>query len=104
MTPEEIKKKRKALEKEKKENISPELAASMAKVNTPISTVVIGKSKPKSKPIKNKRKKKFNPVKSQSVRKAPRAARSANAKRWSDLRENDGVKYPVTTYKKGEEQ
>ncbi|GEM_PF-3275637 len=37
--------------------------------------------------------------KSQSIRKAPRASRSADARRWSDWRESDGKRSKVVVYK-----
>lgn len=40
-----------------------------------------------------------NQKQSGSVRKAPRASRSASARRWKDLRETDGIVSEVVTYR-----
>lgn len=40
-----------------------------------------------------------NQKQSQCIRKAPRASRSASARRWKDLRTSDGKQSKVTTYK-----
>lgn len=44
-----------------------------------------------------------NQKQSQSIRKAPRTARSASARRWKDLRESDGLTSDIITYIKDAE-
>lgn len=54
---------------------------------------------------KKKRKQKLygkppkNQKQSGSIRKAPRASRSANARRWRDLRTDDGIRSEVKHYR-----
>lgn len=111
------KKEKKKLEKirkaKEKDDVSPTLAASRAKVGSALrgrkrkSSRFVHKVVSKSNKESEKTKKiEYNTLAinkksgSGSVWIVSQVARSANARRWSNLRYTDGVKKPVKTYKK----
>lgn len=82
------------------------------KVNVQVSVTWESEFKPRSKKEKQADRKKRskgrgkapkNQKQSGSIRKAPRASRSASARRWRDLRTDDGIRSEVKHYRYNEE-
>lgn len=92
----------------RKKGLSKKDAVRNDNVNVKVSVVWESEFKPRTPAEKKADKKRRAKSKgkhsgSASVRKAPRAARSANARRWKDLRESDGLISEVITYTKDAE-